>query len=65
MNPPKPALVNKLNRLICTGRAIAADAATSDFAGEDAEGAVRFKEDAVDLLMKLGALFADLRSVLK
>jgi hypothetical protein len=36
----------------------------SEFAREDAEGSVRFKEDAGDLLMELGAPFADLRTVL-
>lgn len=39
MNPLKQALVTKLNRLICTGRAIAADATIAEFAKEDVDGA--------------------------
>ena len=62
--PTQTGASEELNTLISTGRAIAVDATVSDFAKEEARGAVRFKEDAVDLLMDLGAPFADLRSVL-
>jgi hypothetical protein len=65
MNPPKPAIRRKLNGLISLGRAIAGDAVAFDFFREDAGIAVRFKEDAVDLLADLGGPFGDLRSEVK